>query len=259
MVSILKADFFRLFKSKSFYICALVSAVLFGLAIFVLDWSIKVTAAQGFEMAFPYNDALSYGIVSFMDGTVHMITGIFVAIFVTSEFSHGTMKNVVSKGFSKVYIYLSKLIAMTVAEYIIVFATFVTGTLCAWIVTKEFGSLSGDFGEYFFKSIGIELYLSFALIALMLMVSMSIKNMGGSIAINILGVMSLGNILFSLLEYMVNGKIKFSKFSLIYNISFYTKMGASGSDYIRSLIVGAVFLIVSTVLGILIFKKSDVK
>jgi len=257
MVNLLKADFFRLFKSKSFYICALVSAGLFGLGILIIDWTYK--AANVDIVSFPYENGLSYGITSFMEGTAHTITAIFVAIFATADFSHGTMKNVVSKGFSKVYIFLSKLIVLIVANYIIVFVTFIAGTICAWIVTGEFGSLSGDFGKYILGTTGIELYLYIALIALMLMVSMSIRNLGGAIAINVLGILSFESTLFALFEFMVDNKIKFSEFSLMYNTSFYRMMGASSSDYIRSLIVGAVFLVASVLLGIYIFKKSDVK
>jgi len=256
MVSLLKADFFRLFKSKSLYICTLVWAGIFALECLLLDLSYKVTASQGFDMSYPIPDALSYGISAFMGSST--IIAIFVAIFAVSEFSQGTMKNLVSKGFSKAHIFLSKLIVLTVAAYFIVFVTFIAGTVCAWSFTKEFGSLSGEFGKYLWRTIGIELYLIIALTALFLMVSMSIKNMAASIAINILG-LSFGRILFSLLEYLVETKIRFTDYSLTNNIAFFSNQQATGGDYIRALIVGAVYLIISVAVGIFIFKKSDVK
>lgn len=260
MKNILKSDFYRLFKSKSFYICTLVSAALFGLGIYMMYWAHKVTSSQGVEFPFQYTDGLSYGMTAFMDGSVQMIISIFIAIFVTAEFSHGTMKNIVSKGFSKVNIFLSKLLTMTVAAFIIVIATVIVGTVCGTLVTGKFGSLNGEFGGYVLKTIGIELFLYIALTALLLMVAMTVKNLGGAIAISVIGIISFENVLFALLEFAVDSKIKFSEFSLIYNTLFYRmNMEAAGSDYVRSVIVGAVFLVVATTFGIFMFKKADVK
>lgn len=256
MISILKADFYRLLKSKSFYICMLVSAGLICFGFYALYWTYKSTGIM--DTSF-YPDGLSFGILSFTEGSVQLIIGIFLSIFVTSEFTHGTMKNVVSKGFSKVNIYLSKFITMIVAAFIIVLLTFIAGTVCASITIGKIGSLSGEFGSQLFKTIGIELYLYIALTALLLMVAMSVKNLGGAIAINVIGVFTFERILFSLLELAVDSRIKFSQYSLIYNISFYGGMNGTADDYIRSLIVGLVFMLVSTALGIFIFKKSDVK
>ncbi|NLC19199.1 MAG: ABC transporter permease subunit [Clostridiales bacterium] len=256
MVNLLKADFFRLFKGKSLYICALVWAGIFVLQCILLDFSYRVSVNMDISISYPIPDALSYGITAFLGNNT--IIAIFVAIFAVSEFTHGTMKNLVSKGFSKVYIFLSKFIVLTVAAYFIIFVTFIAGTACAWIFSKELGSLSGEFGKYLWGTIGIELYLRIALTALLLMVSMSIKNMAGAITINILG-LSFGGMLFTLLEYLVNNKIKFTNYSLSYNIAFYSNQGATGGDYVRTLIVGAVYLAISLALGIFIFKKSDVK
>lgn len=260
MKNILKADFYRLFISKSFYICTLVSAALFCLGICVLRWTYNLSVSQGIEFNFIYKDGLSYGMTAYMDGSVHMIICIFIAIFVTSEFSHGTIKNVVSKGFSKVKIFLSKLITMTAAAFIIVIVTVIAGTVSGGIVIGEFGSLSGEFGSFVLKTSAIELYLFIALSALFLMVAMTVKNLGAAIAIGVIGIISFENLLFALIEILVDRRIKFSEFSLMYNTLFYRmNMEAGGSDFIRSLIVGAVFFLASTAFGIFLFKKADVK
>lgn len=260
MKNLLKADFYRLFISKSFYICTIVSAALFGLGICVMNWTYKITADQSFDLSFVYKDGLSYGMTAFMDGSVHMIICIFIGIFVTSEFSHGTMKNVVSKGFSKLLIFLSKLITLTVAAFIIVIATVIAGTVCGGIVIGEFGSLTAEFTGFVLKTSAIELYLYIAMTALFLMVAMTVKNLGAVIAIGVIGIISFESVLFALLEILVDSKIKFSQFSLMYNTSFYRmNQDAAAGDFIRSLLVGAAFLLVSTAFGIYMFKKVDVK
>ena len=99
-----------------------------------------------------------------------------------------------------------------------------------------------------------------ALTALFVMIAMIVRNNGGVIAINILGVISFGTLILSLLEYLFDSKIKFTEFSIQYNISqFYMSMDLSSSTYIRALIVGLVYLIVSTGIGIFAFSKSDIK
>lgn len=260
MSNLLRSDFYRLFRSKSFYVCTVVAMGLIALNIFLLDWASRV-AGEGvnLDVSTLYKDGISYGLTAFSNGNVQMILGIIIAIFVTAEFSHGTMKNVVSKGFPKLQIYLTKLISMTVASYIIIIATFVVGTISAIIVTGTLGDLNGEYISKIVKTIGIELLLNTALTALILLVSMVVRNLGAAIAINIIGIMSFGPLIFSILEYVVKGKIKFTEYSLLNNIAFYANNTAKGSDYLRSLIVGLIFLAVSTVLGIYAFKKSDVK
>jgi ABC-2 type transport system permease protein len=94
MKNLLKSDFYRLFKSLSFYICTAVAVLLFGSGIFLMDWANKIMAAQSntvVELAF--KNGLEYAATAFMNSNILMIIAIFTAIFVTAEFAHGTIKN----------------------------------------------------------------------------------------------------------------------------------------------------------------------
>jgi ABC-2 type transport system permease protein len=265
MINLLQSDFYRLFKSKAFYICTAVSVFLLAASICIMDWSIRMTANLGTEstvnLLMPYKDGISYGMIAFSSGDVHLFIAIFTAIFITAEFAQGTMKNVVSKGFSKVQIYLSKVITMTTASFIMIFAMFIIGTLTATIVTGSFGDINGSLILQMLKTGGIELFMHTALTAIFVMVAMTIRNNGGVIAVNIIGVMSLSGLIYTALNYLFKNKIDFSQYSLMNNIRLYNNMNQSvtGEDFLRSFLVGAAFLTVVTIGGILIFKKSDVK
>ncbi|MDD3173918.1 MAG: ABC transporter permease subunit [Herbinix sp.] len=261
MSNLLRSDFYRLFKSKSFYICTAVVLFFSALTIFMLDWASNLASGEGNAMdaTLFYKDGITYGMTAFASGNLQMILAIVTAIFVTAEFAHGTMKNVVSKGFSKIQIYLSKLITMIAATYMIILATLIVGTICATIVTGTLGDFTGEYVSLLLKTAGIELLLNAALTAVFVLVAMFIRNLGGVIAFNIIGIMSIGQLLFTILEYIVRSKIKFSEFSLTYNISFYLGNTADTGDYLRSILVGLIFLIVCTALGIFTFIKSDVK
>lgn len=265
MINLLRSDFYRLFKSRAFYICTIVSVTLLAASIFIMDWSIRMTANLGNEnsinLLMPYQDGISYGMIAFSGGDVHLFMAIFIAIFITAEFSQGTMKNVVSKGFSKTQIYLSKVITMTTASFIMIFSMFVFGTLAATFVIGSFGDITGSFLGQMLKTIGIELLLHTALTAIFVMVAMTIRSSGGVIAINIIGVISLSSLIYTALNYLFKNKIDFSQYSLMNNISLYHNMNPSvtGEDFLRSFLVGVAFLAVITIGGIFIFKKADVK
>lgn len=254
MLNLLRSDFYRLFKSKFFYICTAVAIFLVAISIFAVKWSSDLS---GSEM--PYTDGISYGLLSFSNGNVQMIIAIITAIYVAAEFSHGTMKNVVSKGFSRVHIYLSRLIAMIVTSYIVIILCAVVGTICATIVTGTIGDLTGDYLVDILKLVGIELFLNAAYIAVLILIAMVVKNLGGVIAIDILGILTVIPLIYALLGVLFHNKIDFTKFSLLFNMAFYYNNEAIGADYLRSAIVGLVFFAVTTALGIFAFVKSDVK
>ncbi len=260
MNNILKSDFYRLFKSKSYYICTIVALLLMVTNIFIYKWQWETFSEQLGMETFPYKDGITYGLTVFSNGNILMIIAIFTAIFVTAEFAHGTMKNAVSKGFSKLQIYLSKLVTMTVAVILILLVNFIVSTIAGVIVIGSLGEFTGEFVAIMFKTIGIELLLNFALTAVLVLIAMVVRNLGGVIAIDIIGVFSLGSLIYIALELLVDGKIKFTQYSLMNNISFYNmNTTAMGSDYLRSTIVAVAFLVITTILGIVAFKKSDVK
>lgn len=263
MKNLLLSDLYRLMKSKSFYICSLIAAALLVLNIFIMNWSTKLIESleNGMPpMIMPFSDGLSYGVSSFSDGNVHLFIAIFTAIFITTEFVHGTMKNAVSKGFSRTHIYLSKLITMVIAILIMLFVNFIFSTIAATFILGNFGEITGILIGNSLKIIGIELLLHIALTSVFVMIAMIIRNNAATIAINIIGVLSFVSLIYIALEYLFKKTIEFSKFSLLSNIRFYyLNTTAIGTDYLRSFLVGLIFFGLTTALGILAFRRMDVK
>lgn len=144
---------------------------------------------------------------------------------------------------------------MIAASYIMIIVSMLTGTICATIMIGKFGSFTADM----LKSFGMEMLLFTALTAIFVFVSMLVRNLGGVIAINIVGVLSFGQLIYSLLEFLIKSKIDFTKFSLLNNISLFNSSTVTGTDYLRASIVALVYFAVTTALGIFAFVKSDVK
>jgi ABC-2 type transport system permease protein len=264
MLNLLRSDFYRLFRSRAFYICTLVAIFLHAIGIFVMKWSITMvsnmnTQVEGVPLTLPYKDGLSYGLSALSDGNVHLLIAIFISVFITAEFTHGTMKNVVSKGFQRLQIYLSKFVTMITAAFLMICAMVIISTICGTIVIGSFGSFTGTMVGLSLSIIGVEFLLHAALTAMFILVAMVVRSSGGVIAINILG-MSLAPAIYSLIEYIFKNKFQFSKYGLLKNIQFYyLNTTATGEDFIRSILVGLVFLAASTAIGIFAFKKMDVK
>jgi ABC-2 type transport system permease protein len=263
MGNLLRSDFYRLFKSKSFYICTAIALLLISGNAFLMEWSYRMMAeTQNVSVALTplFTDGITYGLKMFSGGDVHLFMAIFIAIFITGEYTHGTMKNVVSKGFPKHQIYLSKIITMTAATFIMIFLMFLFGTASAAIVTGKFGTFTGTYVSQILIMVAIELLLHVALTAVFVLVANTIRNNGGVIAINIIGVMSIAPLMYQAAELIFRNKIKFTQFGLRNNIAlFYQSIAPAGEDVLRAILVGLVFFAVTTAIGIFAFKKMDVK
>lgn len=265
MNNLLKSDFYRLFKSRSFYICTLIASLLYGLSAFIIKWTYDtMIKLEGFGEAadYPFKSGLSYALSSFSSGDIFLFMAIIIAVYTASDYTHGTMKNVVSKGFSKINIYMSKLITMSAACLIVILAMFIVGLISGAIVTGKLTDTNPVYGTALqtLRMIGIEILLSIAVVALFIMISMLVRNTGVAIAINIVGVIYFGRLIFQILDMIFKVKESLTRFSLMeVSSSFYNKLVDSSDDLIRAVLVGLAYLAVSTVAGIFAFKRMDVK
>lgn len=260
MGNLLKSDLYRLFKSKSFYVCMAVAALLMAGGAFLNKWALEMAARNSGMPApeLPFKNGIAYGLTVFSSGDIHLFMAILIAIYITSEFTHGTMKNVVSKGFSKIQIYISKLIAMSVATYTMLAVMLVFGTIAGFIVTGTFGETTADFVPQAFRMIGIELLLHTALASVFVMIAMIIRNGGATIAVDIIGVFTVAPLIYSLLDWLFDANI--TQYSLQNNIqSFNYNFVKTGDEIIRSILVGLIFLVATAAIGMFAFKNTDVK
>ena len=89
MSNLLKYDFYKLIRSKSFYICAVISLLLSTLAVY---FSADLYNATGYNLFKPYDS-----LIGISDGLVSSSLLIIIAIvtFIPSDFSFGTIKNMI--------------------------------------------------------------------------------------------------------------------------------------------------------------------
>lgn len=272
MGRLLKANFYKLFKSKAFYICSVINTAITCLTILILKLSetvVEQTADESGETVTTvvglakYKDGISFGVNIFSEGDVLLFMGILSAIFITSEFTYGTMKNIVSKGFEKYKIYISILITMVAAGFIMDAFNFIVSTGLASALIGSVASYNGPLLIKTLRLVAIEMLLHAAFYSLQVMVALIVRNNGGVIAINIITFM-FGNLVYEILELIVrkgfklNLNFSFSDYGLQNNIIMAVST-LNGEHILRPILVGLIFLVVTMVIGITAYEKADVK
>ena len=238
MSKLLKADIYRLFRTKAFYVCLIIMYCIIGLNAVI----IKMSHTLGIEGEIANYNGITFGLEMLTISNIKLFMGIFIAVFVASEFNFGTMKNLVSKGFDRAKIYLSKLITMSIASIIMVMNMFLVAILVVTFATGELGEITSSYLLEILRLLAIELLLYVALGSVFLMIAMVIRSSGGAIAINILGVITFYGLIYELLNRLFKEKYNFHIYSLQGNImNYYNNISPPLEDMIRSIVVGGPF------------------
>lgn len=130
MKNLLKLEFVKLKRRKSFYICTL---IMLGLVI-ISNLTIKAVLSLLPDVI---GDITSSGIDSLVSGLSNssftLIASIFVILFVCEDYTNQTIKNIYAKGYSRTNVFLSKIISVvistTIMFLIVEIASFISGTL----------------------------------------------------------------------------------------------------------------------------------
>lgn len=280
MCHILKAEIEKLFRSRSFMICSIIIVIMSLIVLasyqmmtkiytpeFIDQLNEQMAAQSGAsveasaDLNFDFLNNLS-GIsmveMAFTGNTIQLILAVLVSIFVCSEFTGGAIKSIASRGFSRTKIYTAKYLVSILAGEILaiisILVLFLGGTIL-WGV----GETGADFGKHLAAFLAIEFLLNAAVAGMMVFVAMMVRNMGGTIAINVCVLMFSGMI-FSLIDLVLKlEEVKIADY-WIYNIIANITSVSMNSDLInRSLIAGIFILAVSYVAGAVQFKLADIK
>ena len=252
MSGLLKSDFYKLSKMKSFPICLLISIALAVGTICLIEFaSVGEVEIVGSEC-----------LLSSFVGDARFFIPIVVSIFAASEFGFGTIKNIASRGFGRMNIYWSKLIVSCVIALVfqLVYSAAYTGTAS---ILWGFGQVASDFWPHALAVIGLELLITLAFTALFVMVAMLIRQSGGAIAINMCIIMQFIQMIVSLIsagiDKLFNTELVLTDYLLSTNASSIAGPDVSGDMMIRELMFGIVYFVVFTAIGLWSFQKRDIK
>lgn len=107
MGKLIRFEFHKLFRMKSFYIIT-------GLFIALNLYSVYLTN----DYAFFRTTSLDNALMMMCSSDFLMLFGIFAALFTCDDYSGTTIRNILSRGFTRTQVYISKFIVLIVAELV---------------------------------------------------------------------------------------------------------------------------------------------
>ena len=129
MFRLLNFEFRKLIRQKSFYICI---GVMLALLLFSAYTAELMTSESGIEN--PELNGTNYLMEAVSSSALFSVLAVFIPLFVCEDYASGTIRNVITRGFSRFEIFAAKLIAVIFAS---VFMTAVC--LAAAVAGQTFG------------------------------------------------------------------------------------------------------------------------
>ncbi len=261
MINILKVDLYKMFKTKSFYV----------IGIILITFS-ALNAYMYARITLDANEKIGISLDSFNFFTVFMqiisslviYMTLFVVLFMVSEFSNGTIKNIATKGYLRESIYFSKLIAGIIST--LIYISVVTLAIYLPYIFVLRGHITNEFEmpKYFVNSLFIILLHFLAYISIGLMIASLVRKSGISIVclFAFLALIPLLlDILDKLLGYVVETEFRMSNYFISTNLKYalsYTDLSIPDKDIVRVILVPICFFVASVAIGVTAFKKRDI-
>ena len=267
MINLLNAEFFKLKKSKSFKIVAILT-VGFSMVTYLLYAVLQRDLAGSPDtMTAAIRDAISNMDIlyilqeMFAKSNVTLFVSIFICLFAIGDYSSGAVKNFVGKGLRREELYLSRFL-VTEFGVVILYLLTALAVLAGGVVYFGTEQLSGAFWGDFFTYFSMQILYVTSYTAMILLVCELTRNMAAGILISILGVLLFSPVIFQGIDLILNSlhvPFETSKFWLITQIGSCPVSDIPASFIVRSGIVAGVWLIVTLVAGMLYHAWQDVK
>lgn len=248
MKNLLKFEFHKLVRQKSFYICTVVMLALAFVSLLITKTWAENDPENARELS---GGAMMLTAVSSSSFT--LLSGIFIALFACNDYDGQTIKNVYARGFSKGKVYFAKLLA-TFAAVVSMFA-----------VTLIFSCAAGNFlfgnestsGNYVGLIVG-QLVLCLAYAAFVFAVSLVIKKTGASVALAVLGTSLVGTVLNLGDAILKSENFKLSSYWLDSFMTDLTSLATDTSRLTLCVVLSVVYAAAFVFAGYSIQKKQEI-
>ena len=175
MFKLLNFEFRKLIRQKSFYICiAAMLALLIGSA-YTTE---LMTAKSGIED--PSLSGISYLMEAISGSALSAVLAVFIPLFICEDYASGTIRNIVTRGFSRLEIFIAKLIAVLAATVIMTAVCLAAAYL---VGTAFWGAGEPSLGSEQIKILLCQLAVIAAYATMFFAISSMLQKVGGSIAI----------------------------------------------------------------------------
>lgn len=194
MLNCLRSDFFKAFKGRTFLVVTIVAAGYALITVGVFALLNGILRSENVSVL----DGKSIVLAGLMDTTPAVLTGIFTAIFICSEYSYGTMRNLVSKSVSRTKIFFSKFIVCCIVSVILfLIFNFIVSALGLLFYGYGGSFTGGEFLEILSKLFVI-LFINICFVSIFTFFSFLTRFVGGALSVNLVIVFILPSIIMML-------------------------------------------------------------
>jgi ABC-2 type transport system permease protein len=259
MLNLLTAERIKLFRSKKLWI------VLGILSLF------PIYEVASSKMAVHYGNKLDQAIDTVINGatgilmmeknglTILLVISAFISFFIGEEFQNGTIRNTLSLGRSRTHYYLSKL---TIAALLSLFGVILMTLLgmISFSVVFGFGEVSGisHYVSFAFKSFSTLYLLILANVSIYVMISFLARNSGISLIWSFIYTIGTG---FGAGIFQQTQHFKQVTYWFTESYLFYSDFSnpADIEKYPEMILAGLITIVLTSTLGIFLFKRTDIK
>ncbi|MBQ4425560.1 MAG: ABC transporter permease subunit [Lachnospiraceae bacterium] len=265
MGNLLRFEFRKLFRQTSFYVCLAVTALLAFLSVYAM-YSVSQVVMEDFSAAAdlsPSELAMLAGftqasgrgqlITALSSDSVTLLLGIFVALFICSDYTMKTAKNIIGRGYSRAGWLSAKLAASACGCLLFCGVAMATSYAAGTAFWK-----AGEINSRDLMLLLMQVLVMFGYTALFVFWSVLLRSSGGAIALNLIIPMLLGLIL-TVIDYLVfkNGDT-LSKYWLASAMTTASDITVKSEDLWRAGLLGAAYAAVFTGLSYLVVSRRDV-
>ncbi|KKB34108.1 ABC transporter permease [Bacillus thermotolerans] len=191
--------------------------------------------------------------------TILLVMSAFISFFIGEEFQNGTIRNALSLGRSRTHYYLSKLVTAALVSLVGVVIMTVMG-MVSFSVVFGFGEVAGisDYVSYALKTFSTLYVLILANVSIYVTISFLTINSGVSLVWSFLYTIGtgFGAGIFQQTEHFKQVTFWFTESFLFYS-DFASPAGIA--KYSEMILVSLITIVVSSALGIILFKRTDIK
>lgn len=287
MINLIESELYKLKKSKTFKICMFLSFIISVTLIFI-SMSSNILSSNILIQTIFEQDQLDklidnyinqYPFVSAIVGTgwnptemnttdpiaytinsigfaapISIIFAIFISIFITSDFSNGNIKNIISKGYSRFSIYISKLIVVFISSILILYIFLFTSFIISFIANGfKITNLSNLVTMLYFLVYQSIVHISIA--SIFTMFSVIFDNTIISTLANLF-ILPMFTTAFQFISIIF--KINVYSFWIPACSTVFNSLNTTKYDIFKGVIISSIYLIVSTSVGIYMFKNKDI-
>lgn len=246
MLNVLKSDLYRMVRMKSFYVMMIILFLFNILQVLIYD-----------------GESATY-FLSSISGNIPLLIGIFMAIFVSSDYKYGYIKNIAGVVPSKVYLVVSKFIIAAI-YLVILFALYIlSGMLLAVILTDDGLSYSNIKATELLSFLGVHFAMDFAMALIPVALAAVTRSNALSCVFTVLittgfvsGLAMTGYMVLTMLE-IIPESFTFHEYFLSMRLVS-TSYNTESSEMLITLGISVVYMIAAIVVSVFAIKKKDVR